>query len=284
MDIISRMRQLKHLTSNEKLLVDFILTDPQRFLTMKPKEVSEAVFVSISSLYRLIDKLELSGISHFKVELVDALNKTNVDLSRMDVNFPILESDAQHNSLKTLKDLYAKTIDETMILFDHEELGKIVDRMGQAQQIDIYTSSSNLYFAQNFQFQMQEIGRNVNVPNENYIQRLTAANSDTSHFAIVMSYGGRGVTTQDVVKILKRNQVNFLLISSHEPNPLKDAATYHITMPAMEDHYNKLSSFSTRLSLLYIFDILYALLFHRDYEKNLAFKLQNYSKINTTLK
>ena len=43
-----------------------------------------------------------------------------------------------------------------------------------------------------------------------------------------------------------------------------------------EDHYHKISSYSTRLSLLYILDVLYTCYFELDYEENLSKKLHYY--------
>ena len=216
MNILSQMHKLNHLTSNEKTMVQFILSDPQGFLELKPNEIASNAYVSISTLYRLIDKLELNGINALKIEIVKALQETHQSINNIDVNFPILESDTNHQLISQLKKLYSKSIDETSILFDADELIEITQRIMKARNIDIYTSSSNIYFAQNFQFQMQEIGYRVNVPVENYIQRLSAANSNESDFPIMMSYGGRGISTQQVVDILNKKNIEYLLICSTE--------------------------------------------------------------------
>ena len=284
MNILSQMHKLNHLTSNEKTMVQFILSDPQGFLELKPNEIASNAYVSISTLYRLIDKLELNGINALKIEIVKALQETHQSINNIDVNFPILESDTNHQLISQLKKLFSKSIDETSILFDADELIEITQRIMKARNIDIYTSSSNIYFAQNFQFQMQEIGYRVNVPVENYIQRLSAANSNESDFPIIMSYGGRGISTQQVVNILNKKNIEYLLICSTEMGDTFTGARYKILIPALEDHYNKISSFSSRLSLLYVFDVLYTILFHQKYDENLNFKLENFKSINPNLK
>lgn len=50
--------------------------------------------------------------------------------------------------------------------------------MKKAEKIDIYTSAGHLYFAENFKFQMHEIGIEINVPKEEYEQCLTASYSN----------------------------------------------------------------------------------------------------------
>ncbi|MFD2388722.1 MurR/RpiR family transcriptional regulator [Enterococcus rivorum] len=130
---------------------------------------------------------------------------------------------------------------------------------------------------------MQEIGVLVNVPEEDYVQRLSAANSDKEHVAIVVSYGGRGQTTKEVVKILRDNEVDIVLITSMQENPLIKYAKHKLYLASAENHYNKVSSFSTRLSLLSVFDLLYSIYFNHDYEKNLQYKISNYQKMNKEL-
>ena len=102
MNILSQMHKLNHLTSNEKTMVQFILSDPQSFLELKPNEIASNAYVSISTLYRLIDKLELNGINALKIEIVKALQETHQSINYIDVNFPILESDTNHQLFSKL--------------------------------------------------------------------------------------------------------------------------------------------------------------------------------------
>lgn len=282
MNIISKMKQLKHLTPNEQTLVDFILKDVDTFLKLKRKDIASEAFVSVSTIYRLVDKLKLNGINEFKLQLLSSLQETGLDSNHLDYNFPVDESDSIHEIISNLRQLEHKSLEETMFLFDTDELLEIINQIKPHTIIDIYTSSSNIYLAKNFQFQMSEIGRVVNVPEENYFQRITAANSDENHFPIIMSFGGRGITTQEVIEILENKKQDFCLIGSTENKWIKKAK-YNITIPSLEDHYNKISSFGSRLSLLYIFDVLYTSIFNLNYEENLKFKLEAYKRINTNL-
>ena len=151
--------------------------------------------------------------------------------------------------------------------------------MKKAKTIDIYTSAGNLYFAENFKFQMQEIGIQVNVPNEEYMQRLTASSSDDTHLAFIISFGGRGLLMNYFVQTLKAVKTPIVLISSTHENTLMSYVDYQLFMSSYENHYNKISSFSTRLSLLYILDCLYTCYFELDYESNVQKKLAYYERI-----
>ena len=281
MSIFTKLRKLEGMSTNQQALADFIITKPNLFLTLKPKEISEKAYVSVSTIYRLLDRLDLNGINQLKVEVAASLNEGRENVN---TDFPILPTDSHYETIKNLHQLYSQTIDESCTLFDLDDLDNVVELLINAKQIDVYSSSANCFFAQNFQFQMQEIGVYVNTPIEDYMQVLSAANSEKNHIAIVVSYEGRSRTTNNVVRILNENSIPLILISSYHDNPLREFAQHTIDMSSLENHYNKISSFSTRLGLLYVFDVLYSIYFKKNYERNLNYKLTNYRKMNKQLK
>lgn len=282
MNIFKKFKHLSNLTNNEEILINYIDKYPKEFISLKPKEISAKIHVSVPTIYRLINKLGLSGINDLKVEIRTYLkNRDNIKIENID--YPILPTDTHYDVMLKLKEVYGETINDTLDLADPETLVKVCEQMLKAKNIDIYTSAANVFFAENFKFQMQEINVMVNVPKEDYVQRLSAANSNSSHVAIVISFGGRGHAFKDLVKILKNNNTTIVLITSTEENPLLEYADYKIFMSSSENHYNKISSFSTRMTLLYILDTLYANYFKMDYENNINRKIGTYKKINSNV-
>ena len=151
--------------------------------------------------------------------------------------------------------------------------------MEKSQIIDVYTSAGNINFALNFQFQMQEIGKQVNVPIDEYQQRLIAASSDENHLAIIITFGGRGILSDILPRILHKVKTPIVLISSYDYTFEDLDPDYQLYISPYENHYKKISSFSTRLSILYILDVLYTCYFKLDYQENIEKKLAYYNNI-----
>lgn len=280
MNIFNRIENLVNLTENEKILVSFIKNNPERFITMTSSEISDSSFVSNATIYRLCKKLELSGLSELKILVSASVGDYLKEHTTLDFNYPIHQNETQYQITLTLKELYEQTLVSSLNTIDLEELRKAASLMKKKPFIDLYTSAGNIFFAENFKFQMQEIGKFVNVPVEEYHQRLTAAASDSSHLAIIVSFGGRGTIIPGLVDILKKNKSSILLISSAQPISWAKQATHHLYLSSNESHYNKISSFSTRLSLLYLLDCLYTSYFKLDYDHNVAFKMATYKKLS----
>lgn len=282
MNILGKLSILDNLTPNEQTLVDYILNNTSTVLELSPKELSEVSFVSIATVYRLLKKLNQPGFNEFKVALASSINLSEQE-TEINFNYPINQLASTEEVIESMEHLYEQTLRETKNLSDASSVRDAVDLLLQAHQIDIYASAGNIYFAKNFQFQLQEIGQCVNVPDEDYLQRLFASNSTNQHVALVISYGGRGYTTKGVVDILSKNDTPIILITSTQTNDLSKLADIKLYMSSVENHYDKISSFSTRYSLLIVLDLLYAEIFNRNYEENCKYKLTNYQKMNQEL-
>ena len=279
MNIFNKLEQLVDLTDNEKILVCYMKEHTNDFIRLSAKDISKTCFVSVSTLYRLCNKLDVSGLSELKVHISASIENHLKEEKKFDYNFPFKQNETQYQIVHKLQEVYEQTITSTLNLIDLEQLRLIANQMRKAKSIDVYTSAGNIYFAENFKFQMQEIGINIHVPLEEYQQRLAAAMSNQDHVALVISFGGRGSSIGAITELLKKNKTPIVLICSTLENPLKNSADYILYMSSHEDHYNKISSFSTRMSLLYILYSLYTCYFKLDYDRNIKNKLTYYEKM-----
>lgn len=279
MNIFTLLQTKQNFTESEKIVADYILDNPERFIHMTTKQISQECFVSVTSIYRLATKCGVSGLADLKVKLSQSLSEYQEIDGDFDFDFPIKKYQTHHQLIESLKEDYNQTVLETSHLFDLDTLQEVIKLMDHASQIDLYTSAGNIFFASNFRFQMLEIGKQVNVPVEEYHQRLLAAGSDSSHLAIVISFSGRGLLAQKIPRILHKNHVPIVLISSTDYHPEIHYFNYHLFLSSKENHYKKISSYSTRLSLLFILDVLYTAFFQRHYEENLKKKTDYYQKM-----
>ena len=57
MNLLKKLENLENVTPNERILIDAILKDPESFIAAKPKEIASLTYVSVPTIYRLINKL-----------------------------------------------------------------------------------------------------------------------------------------------------------------------------------------------------------------------------------
>lgn len=281
MNIFIKLDKLTDLTQNEKTLVYYMQNNSEDFIRMSASEISKACFISTSSIYRLCKKVGLAGLAELKVQVSLSINEYLKEQNSLNFDYPFKQNETQNQVVLKMKELYEQTIQSSLNLIDLNTLKLVASILKKAIYIDFYTSAGNIYFAENFKFQMQEIGTFINVPIEEYHQLLTASTSDEKHVAIIVSFEGRGLITKNLANILKKNNTPIILISSTNDNPITKYADYHLYLSSNENHFNKISSFSTRLSLLYLLDCIYTCYFKFDYEKNVNYKLSTYKKLSS---
>ena len=279
MNIFSKLDNLTDLTANEQTLVDYMKNNPERFVNMSADEISAACFVSIPTIYRLCKKLKLNGLSQLKMVVSNSIRDYMKEKNGIDYNYPFSQNETQYQITVKMKELYEQTLTTLNNLIDLEQLRLIALALKKAKYIDIYTSAGNIYFAENFKFQMSEIGVVVNVPVEQYQQSLAAAASNEEHVAIVVSFEGRGMLVEQVMTLLKKNKTPIVLISSTTNKTMIQSSDYNLYLNPNENHYNKISSFASRLSLLYLLDCIYTCYFKLDYDKNVKYKTETYMKM-----
>jgi len=146
---------------------------------------------------------------------------------------------------------YQSTLTDQKNLFDLYPLYKASKAMRKAKVFDLYTSAGNLGFFKNFQFQLQEIGTDVYMAENDYEQILMAASSNQDHLTFVLSMEGRGMNIQKIAYALKQSNTPVILLSSPKCKSNFSNVKAHLWIGDDEHHYRKISAFATRLRILY---------------------------------
>ncbi|MCD7949873.1 MAG: MurR/RpiR family transcriptional regulator [Erysipelotrichaceae bacterium] len=272
MNIFTKIKQKNNFTNMEQVVADYILKYPQEVIDKDIKSLSQSCYVSTSTIYRFLDKLELQGLSELKVLISSQYKEYQYEQENIDYNYPFKKYDTHYQIAAKMSQLYDQTVAATKNLIDLEELLKVVQQIDKANRITIFPSVGNIYAAENFQHNMKDIGIHVDVETIPYLQYMSAVPLTKDDLAIVISYANRGTAMGDIVKELKRQNVPIVLISSTLPNDLFSYATYHLFFCSYEDTWNKIASFATKISLQYLLDTLYACYFNRHYDDNIEFK------------
>lgn len=69
MNIFTRIKEEQHFTEGEKVFAEYILNAPQEIIQDDIQTIAKKSFVSVSTIYRVIEKLGLSGLNQLKVQL-----------------------------------------------------------------------------------------------------------------------------------------------------------------------------------------------------------------------
>ena len=275
MDLFTKIKAMNSFTESEQTFIDFIFNHPYDVIQLNLQQLSKTSYVSIYTIYRVMEKLEINGLNQLKLQISESL-KNNENLKNIDYNYPFQKTNTHYQILTQMLELYDQTLKNTINLIDLDVLLHTVQALKKANNIYIFPSIGNYFMAESFQQNMLEIGVKVDVIKEAYYQHWHVQLCDENDIVMLISYAGRTPQIMDIVHDLNKKNIPIILISSTIHTPIDQFAKYHLYFSSYEDSEEKIASFSSRISLQYLLDCIYACYFNRDYEKNLEYKIKNY--------
>lgn len=275
MDLFTKIKAMNSFTESEQTFIDFIFNHPYDVIQLNLQQLSKTSYVSISTIYRVMEKLEINGLNQLKLQISESL-KNNENLKNIDYNYPFQKTNTHYQILTQMLELYDQTLKNTINLIDLDVLLHTVQALKKANNIYIFPSIGNYFMAESFQQNMLEIGVKVDVIKEAYYQHWHVQLCNENDIVMLISYAGRTPQIMDIVHDLNKKNIPIILISSTIHTPIDQFARYHLYFSSYENSEEKIASFSSRISLQYLLDCIYACYFNRDYEKNLEYKIKNY--------
>lgn len=282
MTIYNLLLYANNLTETEKLLANYILENQEQVAGMSLDELAKVSFSSISTIHRLCKKIGLTGFKEFKIKFVEELYSKMNNPENIDINFPFKKDDTQFQIASNIKQLYIDTLTNTFSFFNSEQLEDAVDLIYNAEIVDVYAVTNNIQTALNFQDKMQSIGRYVNVSliPMNQVYRAAASNNKNKQVAIILSYSGKTPEIKEIALVLKRKEIETLVICSAQENYLTKLFKYHIFVSSKENLKKKISHYSSHIATQYVLDVIFSCIFNKDYEKNMEYRLNEFNKLD----
>ena len=258
MDLFTKIKSITSFTESEQIFIQYILDHPYDVIQLSLQQLAKTSYVSISTIYRVMEKLDINGLNQLKLQISESL-KNNKDSKDIDYNYPFQKTDTHHQIMTQMLSLYEQTLKNTFNLIDLDELLHIVQALKKANNIYIFPSIGNYFMAESFQQSMLEIGVKVDVIKEAYYQHWNVQLCKEGDIVMLISYAGRTPQIKNIVQELNQKNIPIILISSTIHTPIDQFAKYHLYF-----------------SLQYLLDCIYACYFNRDYQKNLEYKIKNY--------
>lgn len=256
------------LTPVEQKIASYILEDPESILDLKISEFAELLYVSKSAVHRCIKKIGFNGFNELKVCIAKERDFLYPESDTVNVNSPFSQKDGPMAIAFKLLDLYEATIKETFSCLKLKQLEIVSQLLNKAKIIDIYTHAHNLNVAENFQDKMLTIGKKVTCPYNFYNQRLNVLASDSTHVAIILSYSGRASWILPILKKLNEKGIKVIQIGKVGSNYYSQYVDFFLGVSDNEDNRNRLSQFSSHISMQYIMDVLYGAIYNLDRVNN----------------
>ena len=143
--------------------------------------------------------------------------------------------------------------------------------MANADVIDIYTQSHNLYTAHMFCDRLLSIGKNVLCSENGERQIRRALASGPGHVALAISYSGLAPSLVQLLPLLKKRGVPIVYIGTPRGARINPGLDVYLHVSDRESLQNRLTQFASHIAVQYVLDVLFGCIFARTAGQSRAF-------------
>ena len=268
MNIINKIELLENLTANERILKDYILENTREIIYMSKEEVEKKLFISTSVIYRFCKKLSVGGYDHLRL-LISQILLRNEKKIEVDFNFPFNKDDDLETICQNISSIYKVTIDNTYNTLDFQELKKAISYINRSKTVCLFTSYLGNEVANGFLDRIKDLNKKIKISSSPYDWKSDIYNLTKDDVVIINSYAGN--TSKifiDLLPKLKEKKIPIVLIASSHNQQFFKYASCKLLVCDKEDPVDKLHSYSSGISIQFIFDLLFSGLYQKDYDKN----------------
>ena len=267
--LLSEKMKQTDFSNAESALVEYILVKGTAIEPLTIKEIAEANYVHPSTLIRVAKKLGYKGWLELREEFLAEQTYLQTYFEDVDANFPFQTNDGLMTIANKIASLERTTIDDTLSLLNHDDLQKAKQLLLNAKQIKIFGSNANLLISQDFALKMRRIQKNVVMSQTMGEDAYEAFNSQEDTCAILISYTGENGFIMQIAKILQKQNIPIIALTSIGENTLASFSQSVLRMTTRERLYSKIGNFTINSSICYLLDVLYSCVFAENYQKNL---------------
>ncbi|MEX2783951.1 MurR/RpiR family transcriptional regulator [Streptococcus sp. H49] len=267
MFLIEKM-ELYPFSANESHIAEYLLKERYNIENKTSADIAKDTYSSKSALTRFAQKLDYKGWVDFKKAFLNELTYMDKQNAAVDANYPFSAKDDFFSIAHKIANLEKEVTDETLSLLDHSSLSRAVEIIDSAETVHIFAASNNLLNAQEFSHNLSRIQKDVRIHQLQGEHLFKAFLAKKESCALIISYSGETVSLKHVCRILKRQQIPIIALTSISDNTIAQSADCQLYLATREKLYSKIGTFSTDRSIAYLLDLLYACLFSLDYQHN----------------
>lgn len=249
------------LTSSERHLADFVLSQYSRVQFMSISELAEASEVSESTVSRFCKNIGLRGFSQFKIELAGYVASTAPAKDTAETDADNLENRTRESGR-----LVMEAVHQTIEMSDAQAIEQAVDYLVSAGHVLCIGSGGSMIIATECAHLFSLVTHKFTAISDSHRQLTSAATMDTHDAIILFSYSGATTDGIDVLQFAKSRGIRTILVTRFKKSPAAKLADIVLCCGSCEGPY-QVGSIPAAVAQLIIIDVLFKEYCFRNREK-----------------
>lgn len=266
MDIIQRMKSTSF-TNAEHNVLNYILKNPATLSTLTIQELAKVSYSSNPTIMRICRKLGFNGYREFRIAFLLADQQEKLIQKDIDFNRPFYFSETPKEILMDISSLYKESIELINTSIDIQCLDRMANQIFTHNRLFIYAIGDSGATSRSFANRLAKLNIYPILASENGETNEMAYNARSNDYVLFISYKGLHDSFLICAKRLSQSSVPMGIITANAKTPLLQYTSDQILIPHEEDIYN-IATFYSQISFGYILDVIYSLIYQKDYAFN----------------
>ena len=251
----------EELSSNEKMIADFILKNSALIRDYSSQNLAAAVGVSQSSIIKFSQKLNYRGFTDLKLAIHEHVIKNDNTEGVQEKNGTVPgKVDSLPEQLYAIKNEALLT---TMELNDEPRILSAVRLLETGKRIQIVALGSGSLVARNFASMLIQIGKSVIAEVDTYIQLSSVMTLGKGDVVFVISFSGQSTKMIQITREAKKAGVSIISLTNYNANPIRSLADVTLFSVNRKGDFEFPQIISTA-SQQHVVDLLFSCLLKRD--------------------
>lgn len=257
--ILEDIAKRVNLNENEKQILQYITEYIDDVPYLSSRELARRTYTSSTAVLRMVKKLGFSNYNDFKLNISSYLKNQLVEETLISENEELLDL------MNKMSELEKNVITQTKDKISLEVLQKVVEKLNRCTYIDIVANDENAEIAKYASYNFGTAGKIVSVYHNSGQQLQLALNVPKDHVVLIISKYGKNQNLLRTVKVLKKRGISTVAIISDQNKEMEnmcDDTFYCVYNNSVPNFVEMIFNISTK----FIFDLLYAVLFSKNYD------------------
>jgi DNA-binding MurR/RpiR family transcriptional regulator len=240
----------RHLAPIAQRIVDFIIAHPQEVIGMSVTDLAARLDVSVGSIVRVCQQIDLAGFQELKLglarELVAPAKFIHEDVTEQDDAAAVLEKVIQ-SDIRALVD--------TLKVIDPAALQRAAALIVAAERVECYGIGSSAPIAVDIYYRLLRIGINCVAVVDSHIQAVSAALTHSRVVVVTISHSGSTRETVDAMRLAKQAGASTICITNYGKSPIQEYTDVVLYTAATETLF-RTEAMTSRIAQLSVADAL----------------------------
>lgn len=259
-------------TDTERKLAEYILTHADDVVRMRLATLAERSHTSNATVVRLCKKVGSAGYSGFRMDLSQDMERRRTNVSRVDVNAPVLENQRASVIMSSIAALTREAVEDCYAFVPHEAIERAAELVSQAHHVLTYAVGDTFLTAEGFANLAAKIGVTCLSAHRNGDVVTTTNLARPDDVGLFATYSGRLVDNlASQREVLRRKGCKTIVITANDQLATRAAGfDCAIVVPCRESMGgpDKVATFYSQTCIRYVLECVYGTVFARSYEKS----------------